>query len=78
MTMLEELEILTGKLIRGDITPIVFDLINPSRKETLKDDIIELCNTSADGIRNNVSVIPFDSFIGQKKRVRTVSNSRTV
>lgn len=30
MSLLTELEVLTGKLIRGDITPIVYELIKDS------------------------------------------------
>lgn len=37
-----ELEMLTGKLIRGDLTPVVYDLIKDS---PFKDDLLEYSST---------------------------------
>lgn len=76
MTIHEELEILVGKLLRGNITPTVYDLIKSSpykfTRDSFRKELKECAGNqqttcSAVDISNRVS--DFESFLGNCKRV---------
>lgn len=85
MTIVEELELLTGKLIRGDITPIVYDLIHSSgitytnndidlmRKEMLRNDSEADNNTTTAGSLSRNSCISVDTLLKRSRRVHATS-----
>lgn len=63
----QELEELTGKVIKGDITPILFDLIAES--EYLGDLFYELSGTELTSeevaVRTESKTVDFDSWFNQ-------------
>ena len=87
MTIVEELELLTGKLIRGDITPIVYDLIHSSgitytnndidlmRKEMLRNDSEADNNTTTAGSLSRNPCVSVDTLLKRSKRVHVASGA---
>lgn len=87
MTITEELELLTGKLIRGDITPIVYDLIHSSgitysdtdidlmRKEMLHNDSKSTDNLTTSARLSRHSCVSVESLLANSKRVHDASSS---
>lgn len=76
MDIREELEVLTGKLINGNITPIVYDIISKSpycvNKDTLRKEL-KKCVSDERAITTAVGcgkrVVNFDSFLKGCERV---------
>ena len=76
MTIEEELEVLTGKLIRGNITPIVYDLVKTSPYKLDKEHFWKELkayasseSTTCSAVSDIHQVCDFESFLRGCKRL---------
>ena len=82
MTVREELEVLTGKLIRGDITPIVYDILKSSGKKFDENTIMNIlrkelpnvndrtANTQSVLFSESKRVVDFSTYLSGKRKTK--------